>query len=68
MLRRTADARDWVLLKPFWLKSGPCTPVDWALKGKDGIQRFVLTSGVQNHLRDLASAVAANVAPILLQV
>jgi len=60
------SASDWVLIKPFWLRSGPLEQVDWAIED-EGVTRFVLTRTVTTCLRDLAAAVAANVAPILLQ-
>ena len=61
------QASDWVLVKPFWLRSGGKTPEDWAEKNDRGITRFVLTPTVEAAVRDLAAAVAAGVAPILLQ-
>jgi midasin (ATPase involved in ribosome maturation) len=61
------QASDWVLVKPFWLRTGGNTPKDWAEKDERGITRFVLTPTVDAAVRDLAAAVAASVAPILLQ-
>lgn len=61
------QASDWVLVKPFWLRTGGKTPQDWAEKDSMGITRFVLTPTVEAAVRDLAAAVAAGVAPILLQ-
>ena len=60
-------ASDWVLVKPFWLRTGGKTPQDWAERDSAGITRFVLTPTVEAAVRDLAAAVAAGVAPILLQ-
>jgi midasin (ATPase involved in ribosome maturation) len=61
----TAD--DWVLVKPFWLRTGKLTPVDWAAKDSRGITKFVLTATVDAAVRNLAAAIAAGVAPVLLQ-
>lgn len=61
------EASDWVLVKPFWLRTGSKVPQDWAKKNEMGITRFVLTPTVEAAVRDLAAAVAAGVAPILLQ-
>jgi hypothetical protein len=57
-----------VLVKPFWLRAGPLTPVDWAEKSAAGTSRFVLTKTVDANIRSLAAAVGAQVAPILIQV
>ena len=54
-------------MKPFWLQSGKLPPNDWAVKDERGITRFVKTVAVSRNIRDLAAAVAASVAPILLQ-
>lgn len=61
------EASDWILVKPFWLRTGSRTPQDWAEKNEMGITRYVLTPTVEAAVRDLAAAVAAGVAPILLQ-
>jgi midasin len=61
------QASDWILVKPFWLRTGGKTPQDWAERDGAGITRFVLTPTVEAAVRDLAAAVAAGVAPILLQ-
>lgn len=55
-------------MKPFWLQSGPLLPEDWSKRNDRGIQRFVTTPTVESCVRDIVAAVAANVAPILLQV
>jgi midasin len=60
-------AEDWVLVKPFWLRTGSLAPVDWAAKDDRGITRFVPTATVEAAVRNIAAAVAANVAPVLLQ-
>lgn len=64
---KKSDASEWVLLKPFWLRAGPLGLVDWAEKSETGIRMFVITKTVEQYLRDICAAVAANVAPILLQ-
>jgi len=64
---KSSTASDWVLVKPFWLASGPCFPVDWSLADSRGLVRFVLTPNVESVLRDVSCAVASSVAPILLQ-
>jgi len=65
---KKSNASDWVLIKPFWLRAGPLEQVDWAQEDKQtGVTKFVLTRTVTTCLRDLSAAVAANVAPILLQ-
>ena len=66
------SASDWELVKPFWLRTGAGpgapAPVDWAVPDPaTGLTRFVLTPSVEGTVRDLAAAVAAGVAPILLQ-
>jgi midasin len=65
---RTSTSADWVLVKPFWLRAGPLTPVDWAEKDDLGMTRFVLTKTVDSNIRSLAAAVGAQVAPVLIQV
>jgi midasin len=65
---KSGSAEDWVLVKPFWLHSGPFPRNNWADRNPSGIQRFVLTPSVESCLRDIAAGVAANIAPILLQV
>ena len=64
---KKSTAADWVLIKPFWLRAGPLTPVDWAEKDENGITRFVMTPTVEANIRDLARAVCANVTSVLLQ-
>jgi len=64
---KTVKGEEAVLVKPFWLKKGPLDIIDWNLKGESGLTRFVLTSSVEMHVRTLAAAVAANIAPVLLQ-
>lgn len=65
---KKTSASDWILIKPFWLRAGPLDKVDWAEEDKEtGVTKFVLTRTVTTCLRDLSAAVAANVAPILLQ-
>ena len=66
------SASDWELVKPFWLRTGSgsaaISPVDWAeMDSATGLTRFVLTPSVEATVRDLAAAVSAGVAPILIQ-
>lgn len=60
--------QQWVLVKPFWI---PATeqvpPTDWSLPNEQGVTKFVATETVMQFLRTITSAVAASVAPILLQ-
>ena len=64
---RQANSTEWMLIKPFWIRAGAKKPVDLAVEGEDGKKRFVLTPTVEGNLRNIAAAIAANVAPILLQ-
>lgn len=64
---KKSQEKDWVLVKPFWLPAGKLNPVDWSVRGEDGITKFVMTPTVAGYVRDIAAAVCANVAPILLQ-
>lgn len=64
---KSSSAADWVLIKPFWLHRGPFEVIDWSEKKEDGTVRFVMTPTVEANIRDIAAAIAANVAPILLQ-
>jgi midasin (ATPase involved in ribosome maturation) len=66
---RGTTGEDWALVKPFWLRTGALSPVDWAQRDADtGVTRFVLTKTVESNIRTLAGAVGAQVAPILIQV
>lgn len=67
---RQSTVDQYVLVKPFWLEKA--TPqqvpaIDWSVKDINGVVRFVLTPAVEGNIRSIAAAVAANVAPILLQ-
>lgn len=64
---KVAKAGERILVKPFWLQKGPLELDDWDLKSESGTTRFVLTISVEMHVRTLAAAIAANVAPVLLQ-
>ena len=66
---KSLKADKWELVGgTFWLRTGDQEKVDWAQQDKtSGITRYVLTPTVEGSIRDLAAAVAANVAPILLQ-
>ena len=61
------NADDYVLLKPFWIKSGPLTPMDWSETGASGRSKFILTSSAKVNLRRLARAIAAGPWPVLLE-
>ena len=64
---KNSDPSEWMLVKPFWLRAGSLPTVDWTKKDAAGITRFVMTKTVEGYIRDLTAAVAAAVAPILLQ-
>ena len=65
---KKSNPSDWVLVKPFWLHSGPLAHQNWAEKNTTlGTTKFVLTKFVEENIRNLTAAVAADVAPILLQ-
>ena len=61
------NADDYVLLKPFWIKTGPVTPVDWSERAASGRSKFILTSSAKVNLRRLARAIAAGPWPVLLE-
>lgn len=58
---------DYVLIKPFWIKSGPLEIVDWSEVGANGKSKFILTTTAQKNLRRLARALATGPWPILLE-
>jgi midasin (ATPase involved in ribosome maturation) len=65
---KKSNPSDWVLVKPFWLHCGPLAVVDWTIKDPlTGLVRFVMTKSMELYIKDLTSAVAADVAPVLLQ-
>jgi midasin len=65
---KKSNPSDWVLVKPFWLHSGPLAHINWGERdAKTGITRFVTTKTIESYIRDLTAAVAADVAPVLLQ-
>eukprot|EP01041_Mallomonas_annulata_P000547 gene547-1048_t len=64
---KSSGASDWILVKPFWLHAGPLEPIDWACKDDNGLTKYVLSASVEENIRDLAAAIASDVAPILLQ-
>ena len=64
---RQSPASDWVLIKPFWIKAGREKPVDLASESDGCKLSFVITPTVAANLRNIVAAIAANVAPILLQ-
>jgi midasin (ATPase involved in ribosome maturation) len=62
------DGDGYVLVKPFWIKSGPRAPVDWSVEDeKTGRSRFILVPSTQSNLRRLARAIASGPWPILLE-
>jgi midasin len=56
-----------VLIKPFWIKTGPKELVDWSEASSNGKSRFILTPSVSTSLRRLARALASGPWPILLE-
>lgn len=61
------DRQDFVLVKPFWIKTGPQEREDWSDASSDGKSRFVLTSSISASLRRLSRALASGPWPILLE-
>jgi midasin len=57
----------YVLIKPFWIKAGPVTTVDWSEIGANGKSKFILTTTALINLRRLARALATGPWPILLE-
>ncbi len=59
---------DFVLAKPFWLKTGQMEKVDWSEASTNSNRsRFVLTPSMTVNLRRLTRAVASGPWPILLE-
>jgi len=64
--RRNSDS--YVLIKPFWIKTGSLDPVDWSNVATDEEnKRFVLIPTAMSNLRRLARVVAAGPWPVLLE-
>jgi midasin len=63
--RGTGDS--FVLIKPFWIKSGPLERVDWSKNSEDAHLRFVLTETTRMNLRRLVRAVVSGPWPIILE-
>ena len=61
------DSSDYVLIKPFWIQTGPLEPVDWSEATSDGRSRFILTPSTSSNLRKLARTLAAGPWPVLLE-
>lgn len=61
------DTEDYILLKPFWIKSGPVEPTDWSEASPTGKSRFILTPSVSTSLRRLSRTLAAGPWPVLLE-
>lgn len=61
------DAGSFVLIKPFWVESGPLTQLDWSENANENIPKFILTETTLFNLRRLARAVASGPWPILLE-
>lgn len=59
----------FVMIKPFWIKSGPADPTDWAdpVNSPDGKPKFVLTPSATANLRRLCQAVASGPWSVLLE-
>ncbi len=61
------DNDDYVLVKPFWLKSGSGEKIDLAETSRGNRSRFVLTPSMMINLRRLSRAVACGPWPVLLE-
>jgi len=59
----------FVMIKPFWIKSGSADPTDWAdpVNSPDGKPKFVLTPSATGNLRRLCQAVASGPWSVLLE-
>ena len=59
----------YVMIKPFWIKSGEADPTDWAdpVNSADGKPKFVLTPSATANLRRLCQAVASGPWSVLLE-
>lgn len=58
----------YILLKPFWVKSGPGECTDWSeVSSSTGKARFILTRSIATSLRRLSRATTAGPWPILLE-
>ncbi len=65
---RGANGDDFILSKPFWLKTGEIEKNDWSeTSSKSKKTRFVLTASMTKNLRRLSQAVAAGPWPVLLE-
>eukprot|EP01033_Poteriospumella_lacustris_P008968 gene8969-6442_t len=66
--KAVSKEQQWIQAKPFWIEQGHHEePIDWASPNAAGVANFVSTKTVLKFIRVLSSAVAASVAPILLQ-
>ena len=65
--KRGSDS--FVLIKPFWIKSGNGDPIDWAdpTTSSTGKPKFVLTPSAASNLRRLCQAVASGPWSVLLE-
>eukprot|EP00980_Cylindrotheca_fusiformis_P010228 scaffold2271_cov130-Cylindrotheca_fusiformis.AAC.23 len=58
----------YVLLKPFWIMTGPEEPTDWSeVSASTGRAKFILTPSTASSLRRLSRALAAGPWPVLLE-
>lgn len=59
----------FVLIKPFWIKTGQGDPIDWSdpSSSADGRPKFILTPSATANLRRLCQAVASGPWSILLE-
>lgn len=65
---RGSDDRNFALIKPFWIATGPLDQVDWSKQEPhNGRSRFILISSTAHNLRRLARAVASGPWPVLLE-
>jgi len=64
----TKDDSDYILLKPFWVQTGPLEKHDWSEKNETtGIVKFVLTNTAKKYLRALSRSIACGPWPLLLE-
>jgi midasin len=57
----------FVLIKPFWVPSGPMDRVDWSTYRDDTTPKYILTETTARNVRSLARAVVSGPWPILLE-
>lgn len=60
-------SNEFVLIKPFWIKTGPRECEDWSDVSSSGRSRFILTPAISSSLRSLSRALASGPWPVLLE-